>query len=171
MEQKKNQFNQISGFGGFPNAEEDSVELKGKKYLGIYGTIKKRLHSEIGYLVDAVDNIKAVSITYVDTPNLRGTDSDYLVHLAETSDNAKKRFKESSQFEREIFDIDFEPKKIIGFINEVYKKKKEMSKYALGCSYAVMKAYYGIEESNKLLKTIKDLGITISTLNETDYFK
>lgn len=167
---KKNQFNQISGFSGFPNAEEDSVEIKGEKYLDIYKTIKKRLYSEIGYLVEAVDDIKAVGITYVDTPNLRGTDSDYVVKLAETYDNAKKRFKESLQFERELFIVDFEPKKIIEFIKEI-SKNKEMSKYALGCSYAVMKGFYGVEEANKILDTIKELGITIATTNKTDYFK
>lgn len=165
---KKNQFNQISGFSGFPNAEEDSVELKGKKYLDTYRTIKKRLYSEIGYLVDAVDDIKAVGITYVDTPALRGTDSDYIVYLAETSDNAKKRFKESSQFERQLFVISFEPKKIIEFIKQI-SKEKELSKYALGCSYAIMKTYYGQKEATKLLQTIKDLGITISTSNKTNY--
>lgn len=30
---KKNQFNQISGFAGFPNLKEDAVEVEGKKHL------------------------------------------------------------------------------------------------------------------------------------------
>ena len=168
---KRNQFNQISGFSGFPNVDEDSIEIKGKKYLDIYKTIQNCLRPEIGYLVDTIDSIKAVGVVYVDTPGLRGTDSDYLIRLDETADNAQKRFEESSQFEKKLYVIDFEPKKLRDFIKVIYAEGKVMSRYALGCSYSIMKAEFGKTEADKHLRTIKSIGATISTLNKTDYFK
>jgi hypothetical protein len=169
---KKNQFNQISGFSGFPNAEEDVIELEGRKYLDIYKTIQKRLYSEIGYLVNAFDAIKAVGLVYVGQVSLRGLDSDYVIELDETSWNMQKRFSESAQFEKEIFAVDFEPRKIKGFFKEMHSKGRQISNYALGCSYAIFKGYFGEDEANKLLKTIREeIGITISTSNETDYLR
>lgn len=167
---KRDQFNQISGFSGFPHAEEDSYERDGKRFLDIYGTILNRLEEEIGYLVRAVDSISTVGVVYVDTPGLRGIDSDYLIRLDESSTNAQRRFRESSQFERELYVVDFEPDKMVDFIRNIYSQGKQMSKYALGCSYAIMKSYFGKKESKKFLKTIQELGENISLFNKTDYF-
>jgi hypothetical protein len=108
---KRNQFNQISNFSGFPNVDEDSTHAEGRRYLDIYRTMKNRLAQEIGGLVKMYDRIQAVGITYVNTPGLRGLDSDYLVPLSETADNARKHFEESFQFEKELYVVDFEPKK------------------------------------------------------------
>lgn len=169
---KKNQFNQISGFSGFPNIDEDSIVREGKTFLDIYKTIVNRLRPEIDYLVDSIDSISAVGIVYVNTPGLRGIDSDYLVRLDETADKAQKRFVENAQFQKELYTVDFEPAKIREFVTEIHRKGNVMSRYALGCAFAVMHSHFGHEEADKLLTTIRqEANTTISTRNETNYFK
>ncbi|MBW2973636.1 hypothetical protein KY346_04535 [Candidatus Woesearchaeota archaeon] len=167
---KKNQSNQISGFSGFPDTNEDTVEVDGKKYLKIYQTMLNRLRSEIGYLVDAIDSINAVGITYVNIPRLRGLDFNYVVRLDEKAENVKQRFQETWQFEKELFVADFEPEKMVEFVKDIHKDKM-MSRYALGCMYLEIKAFFGEKEAEKLRKTIQeDIGVSMSTENETGYF-
>lgn len=168
---KKNQFNQISGFSGFPNASEDCFEKDGKNHLAIYGTILNRLTAEMGYLTRAVKDIHALGVVYVNTPALRGTDTDYLIKLDETAEKAAERFQESFQFDKQLHVVDFNPNSVIDFVKKIHADGKKMSKYALGCEYLVMKSYFGEKEANRLLDTVRGLGISISTDNETSYFK
>lgn len=168
---KKNQSNQISGFSGFPNVQEDSIEIVGKKFLKIYETMQNRLRPEIGYLVDAICSIDATGITYVSTPGLRGLDFNYLVKIDETASNIEKRFKENWQFKKELFTVDFEPDRMIEFAKKIHSDDKVMSRYALGCMYQETKAFFEEKDADKLLKTIReDIGVSMSTNNETDYF-
>ncbi|MEK7845634.1 MAG: hypothetical protein AAB257_01575, partial [Nitrospinota bacterium] len=145
---KKNQSNQISGFGGFPNVEKESIKIEGESYLDIYKTLCNRLTAEIGTLVSEIESIQAVGITYVDNPCLRGVDLDYLIELNETSDNARKQFKASAQFKRCLFTVEFKPTKIAAFIEGIYQQKREMSPYALGCIVAEIGGMYGMKEAN-----------------------
>ncbi len=58
------------------------------------------------------------------------------------------------------------------FLKDLYAQKKVMSPYALGCMYAITKVHYGEQEAEKLAMTVtKDLGLTISNTNETNYFR
>ena|GEM_PF-4146992 len=167
---KKNQADQVSGFSGFPDVDEDSVDVDGKKYLKIYQTMLNRLRAEIGYLVDAIDSINAIGITNVNTPHLRGLDFNYVVRLDEKAANVKQRFQETWQFEKELFAVDFEPEKMVEFVKEIHKDRM-MSRYALGCMYLEIKAFFGEKEAEKLLKTVQeDIGVSMSTRNETGYF-
>lgn len=169
---KKNQFNQISGFSGFPNAAEDTVTgPDGSKRLAIYATILNRLTAEMGYLTHAVKDMDALGVVYVDTPGLRGLDTDYLIKLDESASKAAERFRESFQFDKQLHVVDFHPDKIIGFIKDIHGQGKKMSKYALGCEYLVMKSSFGEKEADKLLDAVRSLGISISTKNETGYFR
>jgi hypothetical protein len=167
---KTNQFNQISGFSGFPNALEDCYDSGDKKILDVYKTILNRLTSEMGHLTSAVKDITALGIVYVDTPGLRGTDTDYLIDLDESASKAQERFKESFQFDKELHVVDFEPSKICEYITNLYESGKKMSKYALGCQYLVFKSYFEPKEVEMYKKTIQNLGITLSDHNQTNYF-
>ncbi len=163
---KKNQFNQISGFGGFPNVAEDADG----GFLDVYRTVKNRLKPEIGDLVQAISNITAVGVVYVDTPALRGTDSDYVVMLDETAANVQKRFEESYQFERKLHIVEFNPTKMCEFVKEVHQKGGVMSNYAMGCLYAETTAYFGAPETEKVLETVRSVGVSIEPANKTAYF-
>ena len=164
---KKNQFNQISGFGGFPNVAEDADG----SFLDVYRTVKNRLKPEIGDLVQAIRNITAVGIVYVDTPALRGTDSDYVVELDETATNVQKKFEESYQFERRLHIVEFEPAKMCDFIKDVHQKGGVMSNYAMGCLYAETKAFFGAPEAEKILEAVRSVGASIEAVNRTTYFE
>lgn len=168
---KKNQFDQITGFSGFPNAKEDTVVINNMRILDVYKTIVHRLKPEVGYLVDAIDGINALGIVYVNTPGLRGTDSNYLVKVDERSSSIQKRFSESDQFKKEIMVVEFTPDALADFYKSVFAGGRQMSKYALGCSYNVVKAYFGDKEAEKILTSIRTVGIKVSTKNETDYFR
>jgi hypothetical protein len=168
---KKNQFNQISGFSGFPNAAEDCIDADGEKRLAIYGTILNRLKGEMGHLTGAIKDMYALGVVYVNTPGLRGLDTDYFIKLDETAEKAAERFQESFQFDKQLHVVDFHPDKVIGFVKDIHAQGKKMSKYALGCEYLVMKTYFGEKEANRLLDAVRSLGITMSTDNETGYFK
>lgn len=163
---KKNQFNQISGFGGFPNVAEDADG----SFLDVYRTVKNRLKPEIGDLVQAIRNITAVGVVYVDTPALRGTDSDYVVELDETAENVQKKFEASYQFERKLHIVEFEPSKIKDFIQDVHRKGGVMSNYAMGCMFAEVEAFFGKPEADKVLETIRSIGVSAEAANKTTYF-
>jgi hypothetical protein len=166
---KTNQFNQISGFSGFPNALEDCYTADDKKILDVYKTIMNRLTTEMGHLTSAVKDITALGVVYVDTPGLRGTDTDYLIDLDESASKAQERFMESFQFDKELHVVDFKPSKICEYITNLYESGKKMSKYALGCQYLVFKSYFK-DEVELYKKTIQNLGITLSDHNQTNYF-
>jgi hypothetical protein len=117
-----------------------------------------------------VKDINALGVVYVDTPALRGTDTDYLIKLDENAEKAAERFQESFQFDKQLHIVDFHPDKIVDFVKNIHSDGKKMSKYALGCEYLVMKSYFGEKEANKLLDTVRGLGISMTTDNETDYF-
>lgn len=169
---KRNQFNQISDFSGFPNLKEDPVAVTaGRRCLDIYVMLLHRLAPEIGSTTGSINSIEAIGLTYVNTQGLRGTDSDYLAYLDETAGNAQRQFKESYQFERQLFAVDFEPAKLLDFFAQVYSQGREMSKYALGCTYSVVRTHFGQKEGEKLLQLVRNQGITISTSNETGYFE
>ncbi len=94
-----------------------------------------------------------------------------MAELDDTAESATAQFRESSQFQRDLFSVDFEPAKMRAFLQDLQRQGKSMSPYALGCMYATMKAYFGEEEAEKLADTVrKDLGLTISNKNETNYF-
>lgn len=167
---KKNQFNQISGFSGFPNVNEDSANLGSKIYLDIRATVANRLRPEIGGLVSHITDIDAVGIVYTDTRGLRGLDTDYLFRLDVPAKEVQKKFQESFQFEKQLHVVDYEPEALRNFFRQVHSEGKQMSKYALGCSTAIMKTYFGADEAQAHIETIRELGITISMKNETSYF-
>lgn len=169
---KRNQSNQISQFSGFPNVEEDCVTTGERRTLDVYGTILNRLRPEIGSLVDAVDSITALGITYVDTPGLRGTDTDYVAKIDVTADRAQQLFQETAQFQKQLFQADFEPDKIREFVKNITRQGKTMSRYALGCLYLATNAYFGEKEAEKFKRTItRNIKESISTKNTTGYFK
>lgn len=169
---KKNQFNQISGFSGFINVNEDSVIINEEKFLDVYKCIINRLKSEIGESVKLISSIKAIGMVYVNTVALRGIDLNFIVNIDDIAENIQKTFEESYQFEKKLYVVDFKPECLMSFFQEIHIQGKQMSKYALGCAYNVMNYYFGKDTSDKLLELIrKDIGISISTTNETNYFK
>ncbi len=167
---KKNQFNQISGFSGFPNVDEDSDIVNGERVLDVYKTIVNRLRPEIGYLVDSIDSIIPLGITYVNTLGLRGTDNDFLVKIDEMSYKAKKRFEENSQFKKELHSVDFEPKKVNEFLLWANSNGRVMSRYAMGCVYQEVMNQFGKKEGKKTFEIIQQTGATIAKNNQTKYF-
>ncbi len=167
---KKNQFNQVSGFGGFPNINEDSVEANGVKLLDTHKCLENRLRPEIGEMAEGIVEAHALGVTYVDTAGLRGTDTDFLVKVDETAKNIQTLFRESSQFEKELHIVDFNPHAIANFMVNIHENGGAMSKYAIGCEFLVAKHFFGEKDANKYLTRInEDLGIKISTNNQTDY--
>jgi hypothetical protein len=168
---KKNQFNQMSQFSGFPNVEEDCAKRDGILVLDVPKTIENRLKPEIGDLTRAIGSITALGITYVNTPGLRGTDMDYLAELDATSESAQIAFQESAQFQKQLFSAQFEPEAIRKFVQEQTAQGKTISRYALGCLYLITDIYFGPREAQKFKETIqKELKESISTTNETNYF-
>lgn len=134
--------------------------------------MKNRLKPEIGYLVDEVESINAIGVTYVDTPGLRGLDFNFIAHLDATAEQAQEQFKESWQFAKQLYVLDFSSDQMTEFVRAIHSQDKVMSRYALGCMYQEIKAYFGEKEAEKLMKTIKeDVGVSMSTKNETEYFK
>src|SRR3989338_11686181 len=175
---KVNQFNQISGFAGFPNAAKEAVEIDGTTYLNTYETVRGRLADELKNLSPAVQSINAVGIVYVGRKALRGTDVDYLVRLDETATEAQRIFRDSykdakqaDQFSRDLFAVDFNPSAVSEFIEQVHREGKAMSPYAMGCAVAVANAYFGMEEAERVCTAVREkAGITIANKNETEYF-
>jgi len=168
---KKNQFNQISGFSGFPNVKEDTVTIDGKTYLDVCKTIENRLRPEIGDIVDHIETIEAVGVTYVNRPGLRGLDSNFAFYLDISADKAKELFSESFQFTKKLYAVDFNPDSLAEFYTQIFREGKQMSPYALGCSVAIANANFGDEGSRQIMDAIESVGLTVSRGNETTYFR
>jgi len=169
---KRNQSNQISGFGGFPNIQEDTKIVKKIKCLDLFQTVKNRLSPEIGKLIEYIDSISSLGITYVNTPALRGTDLDFLVRFRIKSGEFKEKFQQTNQFDRELYAVDFSPEKITNFLREIKFNGKEISKYALGALYLEIYSYHGKESAKRFLDFLrKEQKIFISSSFNIDYFK
>jgi hypothetical protein len=163
---KRDQFNHISGFGGFPNFDTD-LDARGR-ILEIHRSLSNRLVPEIGELVDSIVSIEALGITYVNRPGLRGTDVDFLIRLDEPSWKVKEKFESNAQFKNELYVVDFDPVEIRKFIWSVFDSGKEMSPYALGCEYLVNESEFG--EGDKYIKSLNRMGINIAKGNFMKYF-
>lgn len=175
---KINQFNQISGFAGFPNAAKEIVEIDGTTYLNTSEAVHSRLADELRNLSPAVDSIEAVGMVYVGRKALRGTDVNYLVRVDETATEAQRIFRDSyqdyqkgDQFSRDLCVVDFNPLAVGKFIEKIHGEGKALSPYAMGCTVAVAQAYFGTEGAEQVCTAVREkAGITIATQNETEYF-
>jgi hypothetical protein len=129
---------------------------------------------EIGALVDSVQDIYATGITYVDTPGLRGLDTDYLISLEETAAGAERRFKETDQFRRDLYFVPWNPADLMQFFTDRTDEGKKISRYALGAAYHNVRAFFGPDQAEQFLQGTQRLlqrsGESMTTENETQYF-
>lgn len=171
---KINQGNQISGFSGFPNVDEDSTAYTGRRVIDLKALTNNRLLSEIGKLTDSIKDIHATGITYVGTPGLRGTDANYLIVLEETAANIERTFKESDQFKKDLFFVEWNPETLAQFFIERTDKGDKISRYALGASFNNIRAVFGEDEASKYLGKVRTLlartDESIAIGNKTAYF-
>ncbi|MBI4918690.1 hypothetical protein HY837_02080 [archaeon] len=153
---KKNQFNQLSGFGGFPqvaeNYEEDAcaqlLELK------IYDAVKEGLSKEIGTFASNISEMKYVGLVFVGrhSQGLRGTDLDFLVTLDANAQDIITNFEETNQHAKKLIPVEFDPKSMAEFVTWANSEDRNMSPYAMGCMYNVAKAFHG----DKTAENIQD---------------
>lgn len=172
---KSNQSNQISGFSGFPNVDEDTTSYDGRRVLDLKALTNHRLLSEIGKLVDSVRDITATGITYVGVPGLRGTDANYLITIDETAAAIERTFKESDQFKKDLFFVDWNPRSLATFFTERTDLGNTISRYALGAGFNNIRAVFGDAEAQEYLAAVSailarsDENMVLG--NRTEYFK
>jgi len=163
---KKNQMNQISGFGGFPNLNKHVLKRSEKSFVNIIGTIKDRVEHEIGDVFDAIKKVYAIGVTYVGKPGLSGVDLNFILHSSICSIDFKRIFRESEQFNREIFFV--KPCDLSAFVIDVFKNGREISPFALGCMY-LLQYYFGFSPEDFLKKIEDGVGISIGIGDEIGY--
>lgn len=175
---KKDQRDQITGFSGFTRIDKDNIAVDSdlednKKELDIFRLIKKRLEPELGEdIVDNISSMNAVGITFVNTPGLRGTDTDYVVDVDLSTQEVEDRFDPDEQFYDELLTVEFKPESMAKFITEHHGDGTEVSKYAAGCMYAEACAYKDEESAKVIAEAIRtEYDTEFSTENTTDYFK
>ncbi len=166
---KTNQDDQVTGFSGFPDMSTETATVDDEIYLDTVSTIENRLEPETGELADTITDISAVGVTYVDTPGLRGTDSDYLVTLDVDADTAEDLFTPKEQFHDDLYTVDFSPDAITTFIEETGRGEHSLSDYAKGCLYAEVNAFYDEAAATDVAETIQDTGTSCSTTDERGY--
>jgi len=169
---KRNQANQVSGFSGFPNLDEDSTVVDGVRYLDMYQTILNRLCPELNLPEEAVQNVYCVGVVYVGRKGLRGTDLDFVVEVDDSSEDVQKRFRESHQFERELHGVKFDPLSLLTYSQDLSRRDGEMSPYAMGCATAWVNAFFGRDQAEYFAREIKNInGAEITFGNSTNYLK
>jgi hypothetical protein len=168
---KKNQGNQISGFSGFPNADKDSKTIGALTYQDMYRTLKTKLGPEAKGLMPKIDMTFPTGVIYVGTPGLRGTDADYLARLEIDSENVQTLFKESHQFDKGLYLVDFKPVQLAEFIKNIHAEGKTISRYALGAMVLETGIFHSPREERRLMDVINEFANTSMIHgNQTDYF-
>ncbi len=166
---KKNQFNQLSGFGGFPqvaenykiNNEEFMLELK------VHDAVKQGLSKEIGTFTNNISEMNYVGLVFVGRHNqgLRGTDLDFLVTLDANAQDIIANFEETNQHAKKLIPVEFEPKAMAEFVTWANSEDRNMSPCAMGCMYNIAKAFHGDkagEEISERVNNVTELVVTPS---------
>ncbi|PIN80892.1 hypothetical protein COV11_03020 [Candidatus Woesearchaeota archaeon CG10_big_fil_rev_8_21_14_0_10_30_7] len=169
---KKNQFNQLSGFGGFPqiaenyrvNLQEYALELK------IHNAVKQTLSKEIGVFTDKISEMNYLGLVFVGrhSQGLRGTDLDFLVSIDANAQDIINNFEETNQHAKKLIPVEFEPKAMAEFVTWANSEDRKMSPYAMGCLYNIAKAFYGdnaAEEISDRVYTFGELCVVNPSLN------
>ncbi len=175
---KTNQFKQRSGFLGFPDVANESVEVDGVRYLNLDSVVFNRA-KELQQFREAISKVEVTGMTYVGRPEvldkqgklLRGVDLNFLLTLeGVTAEEMAKSFAESEQFANGLHVTNADPYSQRDFIRSVYQAGHEMSPYAMGCAVSRTNALFGREGAQLILDTIKEMGYKICIGNETNYF-
>ena len=164
--QKSNQFNQMSGFGGFPNADSHTKKLdNGSKILDIYSFINENANKELGNeIAENIAGIYSIGSTYVSRPGLSGSDLNFIVQVDMSADEFIEKFQTSDQFKngKKIVKVGLNPQELSNYIRETYEAGDEFSPYALGCEAIVMRTLFTEEQNKVYFDTLNDLGIGYS---------
>ncbi len=169
---KKNQFDQISGFGGFPQVasshymknygliNEDTGEFKKWCMLDMHKAVVERLRPEIGAFSERIKNISYVGLVFVGrhSQGLRGTDLDFLVQIDSTADELIEGFEETHQHARKLIPVPNGGAEIAIFIKQAKCEGKTISPYALGCMYNIAQTYEHNQGSEKVAEAILETG-------------
>jgi len=151
---KKNQFDQISGFGGFPQ-EEDYSEHSVNPYQPAIRSVKAELPSVLQPLLDDPYLLRATGITYVDDPRLRGTDMDFLVGIKANAKDIVEAFEANAQFEKRLHRVEYSPRSVRNFLLMYEGAGKVISPYAIGAEVATMHAF-GQDAANMVAEGTKN---------------
>ena len=166
---KKNQFDQISGFGGFPQVSnahydwplrDDTGEPIGDTKLDMRKAVVERLRSEIGLFADKIDSVQYVGFVFSGriAQGLRGTDLDFLVSVDATSDDVVRGFEETHQHKRKLIPVKAEIECVASFIKQMASEGKKISPYALCCMYNVAHALDGKSGAEHVANSIRETG-------------
>ena len=173
---KANQFQQRSGFLGFPNAEKESIYVDGVRYLDLHKSIMNRAN-ELQQFKDTISSIDVIGMTYVGTLEklnkqrklLRGVDTNFLLTLeGVTAEEMANAFEESPQFKKGLHITDADPKSQSEFFKGIFATGHEMSPYAMGCAIARTNALYGPKGAQQLAETVRELGYHVELEKRTN---
>lgn len=152
---KTNQQNHVSGFGGFPQANTDYNTTD--KHINLHQTIHNRLEPEITpEITKHLTEVRALGITYVNQPQLRGADMNFHAHIDADPKEVQARFKENAQFKKHLYTTPLDANAINKLYEELTQRKSTISPYAAGCATQAIHAYQGPKQAKKFAKNIEE---------------
>lgn len=167
---KKNQGNQITGFGGFPNVATDVTYLGRDCFLHFYKAVMRKLQSELGpELSSSVKRINMLGITHVSQPGLRGCDISVLVESSANMNTFNTHFKESEQFQKPLMYVNMNPD-TLPYLPIAFKDYGEISPYALATLFLVTGFKFGPDVQKNFTDSVSEAsGIEIKTNERPKY--
>ncbi len=166
---KKNQNDEVTGFGGFPKMQDVRVTSGDNSYMDMYRATCRTIEKEVPEIVDTINAVDCAGLVYVDGIGIRGANLALAVRVRRKTSDALHQFQESTQFHRGAEAVAFTPEALSHYFRKIHANRRRISPCMLGCTYAVVNALHGKEDAEKILGAIRTIGYTFSTKDELGY--